>query len=281
MLILILLYNANFHQVCLPRWSQYSNRTVFTVLFAALFFFILLIISKTEIRLSYRLLTGTLLVGGVFYMIQSILYFNSVHYLTASMVNLIFYAYPAIVAILSIWVNKEPLHRNVVLALIASFLGLILVLGSGLSGLNKIGVLSAFGAALVYAIYMLLSNRLIEEVSPIITSTFVSMFASFSLLIAGVATDSISFDFNPTTWLPIMGIVLFSTVLAIYGLFKGLEIIGPTKAAILSMIEPLVTILFGCILFMDKLTSVQWFGAFLVISGAILITKARGQHDAR
>jgi drug/metabolite transporter (DMT)-like permease len=39
--------------------------------------------------------------------------------------------------------------------------------------------------------------------------------------------------------------------------------------------------LFGCILFMDKLTSVQWFGAFLVISGAILITKARGQHDTR
>ena len=61
----------------------------------------------------------------------------------------------------------------------------------GFSGLNKIGVLSAFGAALVYAIYMLLSNRLIEEVSPIITSTFI--YVCFFSLFAGVATDSISF----------------------------------------------------------------------------------------
>jgi drug/metabolite transporter (DMT)-like permease len=245
--------------------------------FAAIFFFILLMVTKTEVRLSYRLLFGTLLVGGVFYMVQSILYFNSVHYLTASMVNLLFYAYPAMVTILAIVVNKEPLHRNVVLALMASLIGLVLVLGSGFSGLHKIGVLSALGAALVYAIYILISNLLVKEVSPIVTSTFVAMFASFSLLIAGLATDSISFDFSTTTWFPIMGIVLFSTVLAIYGLFKGLEIIGPTKAAILSTIEPLVTILFGALLFMDHLSPIQWFCAALVILGAVMVTKARGQ----
>lgn len=91
--------------------------------FAAIFFFILLMVTKTEVRLSYRMLLGMLLVGGVFYMVQSILFFNSVHYLTASMVTLLFYAYPAMVAILSIVVNKEPLHRNVVLALMASLIG--------------------------------------------------------------------------------------------------------------------------------------------------------------
>lgn len=138
-------------------------------------------------------------------------------------------------------------------------------------------MLGAIGAALVYAIYIIISNLLIKEISPIVTSTFVAMFASFSLLITGLATDSISFDFSTTTWFPIMGIVLFSTVLAVYGLFKGLEILGPTKAAILSTIEPLVTILFGALLFMEHLTSVQWFGAALVISGAIMVTKARGQ----
>lgn len=247
--------------------------------FASLFFFIFIIARKIEFKLTYSLLFRMLMIGGFFYMIQSILYFSSVKYLSASMVQLLFYAYPALVAIFSFWLDREPLNKNLIIALLISFVGLALVLGTSFATINKLGAMFALSAALVYAMYILVSNRLVKEVSPMITSTFVTLFAAFSLFIVGLATNSISFEFPLRTWFPIMGIVLFSTVLAIFGLFKGLEIIGSTRAAILSMIEPLVTIIFAWILFNDQLTLIQWLGAILVISGAFLVTRAREKRS--
>ncbi|MGR6836281.1 DMT family transporter [Syntrophomonas erecta] len=243
--------------------------------FASLFFFLFILIRKERMKIDYSVLIKTMLIGGVFYMIQSILYFSSVHYIPASMVALLFYAYPALVALFSFLIEREALSRTLLIAVLISFAGLILVLGASFGTINKLGMVLALGAALVYAIYIIASNRLVKEMSPMVSCAFVCLFASYSLLITGLVTNTMSFFFPARAWLPVMGIVLLSTVLAIFGLFKGLELIGSTRSAILSMIEPPVTVLFSCLLFQDKLSLLQWMGAVLVIFGSIMVTKAR------
>jgi drug/metabolite transporter (DMT)-like permease len=114
-------------------------------------------------------------------------------------------------------------------------------------------------------------------------SAFVTLSASVMYLIIGLSTNTLVFTFDKSAWLPILGIVLFSTVLSLVTLFGGIKLLGPARAAILSMVEPLVTIVISCLLFHDKLGPWQWFGGAMVLTGALLvvISKQNGQQSPK
>lgn len=60
-------------------------------------------------------------------------------------------------------------------------------------------------------------------------------------------------------------------LLAAFG-YTGLEIVGPVKTSMLMNTEPILTIILATIMLGERLSSVQWIGAGLVVVGIILIT---------
>jgi drug/metabolite transporter (DMT)-like permease len=56
--------------------------------------------------------------------------------------------------------------------------------------------------------------------------------------------------------------------------FAGLEIIGPFKTSMLMNLEPVLTVILAAILLGERLSSIQLFGAGLVIVGLILVTRS-------
>ncbi|NLU50402.1 MAG: EamA family transporter [Syntrophomonadaceae bacterium] len=274
--VLVLISAASFG--VMPIFAIYAYQgqaTVTTVLFlrfalATIMFFSYIAVKVKNLAITRSCLWSLILMGGVLYTLQSNLYFFAVKHIPASLVALLFYAYPVFVAVLASVVDKERPTQNTLTAILMALTGLTMVLGTSLAGLNVLGALLALGAAAVYSIYIVLGNRLVKDIPPVITSAFVSLFASFSLLLVGLMSRQLVFDFAGYAWWPILGIVVFSTVIAIFTFFRGLELLGSTRAAILSMIEPLVTIVFSTVLFHDRLTALQWAGGLLVLTGAFL-----------
>jgi drug/metabolite transporter (DMT)-like permease len=81
----------------------------------------------------------------------------------------------------------------------------------------------------------------------------------------------------PTTytgWLAIAGIVLIATVIPVVMFLTGLERIGPTNAAMLSTLEPVVTVLLAAWLFQEQLTPVALLGGLLILIAVILLTRS-------
>jgi hypothetical protein len=62
-----------------------------------------------------------------------------------------------------------------------------------------------------------------------------------------------------------------STVLAIVTFFAGLARVGPPAAAILSTLEPVVTVVLAAAVFGEVLSPVQLAGAALVLGAAVLV----------
>ena len=58
------------------------------------------------------------------------------------------------------------------------------------------------------------------------------------------------------------------TVLAILAFFAGLKRVGPSRAAILSTLEPVVTVLAAWIVLGETLSVVQFAGGALVLASA-------------
>ena len=279
-----LIFLSAFGFGLMPIFALYAYRggvNVSTLLFlrftiAALCFFAYLISSHTCIRVRRREMVGLFVMGTVLYAMQSTLYFSAVRYIPASLAALILYLYPVIVAFLSVVVDKESWSWKMVAPAVLSLIGIAVVLGAPLDRLDGFGVLLAFGAALVYSIYIIMGRRILVQVSPVVTSAFISAFAALSFLIYGGLTHSLVFDLPMPTWLVIAGIVIFSTVLAMATFFAGMNIVGPTRASILSTIEPVITIGFSALLLGEQLSWGQGAGAVLVIAGTVWVIS---QHE--
>jgi drug/metabolite transporter (DMT)-like permease len=106
------------------------------------------------------------------------------------------------------------------------------------------------------------------------------MFSSLAFLLVGTLSNNLSFDFCPSAWWPIIAIAFFSTTVSIVTLFLGMEILGSTRAAIISIIEPFITIIISSLLFHDRLGLLQWLGGFLILVGAYVVVKFRSEPNA-
>ncbi|MBL0387708.1 DMT family transporter [Tumebacillus sp. ITR2] len=238
---------------------------------AAVLFSLYIGVARVKIRLTMRELLALFILGGVLYATMSFTFFTAVQYISPSLAALLLYSYPVFVAVLSARVDKERLNRRVVLSLLLAMAGLVLVLGTSFADVNPLGIVFGVVSALLYSIYIVLSNRVVKSVPSVVTSGSVTMFTALTLLVVSLSTNQFQLHFGVQAWLAIGGIILFPTIIAMVTFFYGLNIIGSTKASILSMIEPLVTILASALLIGDRLTIAQWIGGGAVLLGALLV----------
>lgn len=242
---------------------------------AAVCLFVYLFWRRTVWRLGRREMSALLFLGAVLYTMQSAFYFSAVRYIPASLAALVLYLYPVFVAGLAVWLDKETLSLHTALPAVLSLTGIAVVLGAPLDEVDGFGVLLAFGAAIVYSVYITLGRRVVAAVSPLMTSAVISAFAALSFLVFGMADSSLHFAFSGATWAVIAGVVVFSTILAMATFFAGMERIGATRASILSTVEPVVTIGCSALLLGEKLSWLQGFGALLVLTGAVWVVWQR------
>jgi drug/metabolite transporter (DMT)-like permease len=200
-------------------------------------------------------------------------YISATQYIPVSLAVLIFYTAPFLVAVIARFTENEPITLTRLIAIITAFIGLALALKVySITGLNWRGVAFAFLAAIGYASFVSIGSHTIQAADPQAVNFHclaagTVLFLVF-LLCAGVPTQFVTH----AGWLKLF-VSSLTLGLGYVTLFAGLEIIGPVKTSMLMNMEPVLTIILAAILLGEQLSSVQLFGAGLVILGIILITR--------
>ncbi len=217
---------------------------------------------------------GTLIrligMGAIGYVGQAFAYLTALKYASPGLVALLLYLYPVFVAVLStIWL-RESLSRLKILALGLALAGLALTVGP--EGGRLMGILLAISAAVIYSIYILVGTKVMQQVSAIQSSTviFLSAGVASSLL---MALNGPHLPARGTAWLIMAGIVLIATVLPVVTFLAGLGRIGATNAAMLSTLEPVVTVLLAALLLGEILKPVTLAGGGLILAAVLLILR--------
>lgn len=260
----------------MPLFALYAyegGMTVATLLFirfltAAVVFFAYIIFFKKHVPLDIKDILRFILLGGVCYTLQSTFYFSSVKFVSPALAVLILYTFPIFVSVLSYIFFKETLGGKTILAMLFSFAGLALVTAAGAGSINATGVILALLAAVIYSVYVVLGSHVVKNVPSVVTSAYVTLFAALGVLTSGLPAGNIRFDFKTVALLPLAGITLFSTVFAIFAFFKGLEYLSPTRASILSMLEPVFTVALTALLLKNSINALQLAGGVIVLAGA-------------
>jgi drug/metabolite transporter (DMT)-like permease len=249
------------------------------VLAAALFW--VLLICSGAVRhlqgLSRRDIGLALALGGIGYGAQAGAYFAALDRIDASLLALLVYTYPVLVAVVSIGIGREPARRSTAVSLALASTGLVLVLAGAAAGaLDAVGTALGLTAATVYTGYILISDGVTARVGPLALSTLVCTGAGVSLTLAGLAGG----DLDPGAvtaegYLWLAALALVSTVGAVALFFAGLRRVGPTAASILSTVEPVVTVALAFAVFGESLSAAQLTGGALVLAAVLTVRAPR------
>jgi len=241
---------------------------------AAAVFWVLVLAAGTarELRALDRRDVGIgLALGACGYAIQAGCYFAALERIDASLLSLLLYTFPAIVAGAAVALGRERIDRRLLVALGLSFGGLALVVaGAGAGALDPLGAALGLGAAVVYSTYILVSEGIAGRLRPRLLSALVCTGAAISLTAGSALLGELRpGELTTAGWGWLACLALVSTVGAVSLFFAGLRRAGPTTASILATVEPLVTVVLAFLVFGEALGAVQLAGGALVLAAVV------------
>lgn len=249
-----------------------------TVLFFRFTLATVLVWAILGVRGRLKLLRGrNLLIGialGAFgYAAMSGLYFLGLEFMTAGMVGIILYTYPVFVLVLAAAFLNESIGRRSVAALAVTLSGIVLITGANPAAADPRGVGIMLLGALIYASYITVSRTTLEDVAAPILTAHVLPAAAVTFLVIGLGTDSLAMPSGAVAWGSVLGIAVFATAVPIFTFFAGLSRIGAGPAAILSTVEPVITVVLGAIFLAEPVSAVVVGGGSLVLLGVVLVPR--------
>jgi drug/metabolite transporter (DMT)-like permease len=275
-ILLIAISAASFGTLAIfGRYAYADGMDIFTVLFlrfglSAAFMTVILILRREPFPRG-QILAQLIGMGALGYVGQSFSYLTGIQYASAGLVALLLYLYPIFVAILSIIFLHERLTRVKIAALVIAFIGTMLTVGP--AGGQITGILLALSAALIYSIYIIVGTNVMKHVSAVQSSTviFASAGAVYGLL---TLINGATFPASHAGWTAVLGLIVISTIIPVVTFLAGLERIGPTNAAMLSTLEPMVTVLLAAWLFGETLLPIALLGGGLILVAVVILTRA-------
>jgi drug/metabolite transporter (DMT)-like permease len=208
---------------------------------------------------------------GLTYGAQALFFFVALQSAPASIVELVFFLYPALVAI-GAWrfLAYRPGRRQTV-AIVASFIGITLIVGT-VRWRWSIGLAFALCTPILYAAYLLVAEPMTRGKPAAITGTWITIGAAVEwVLIAGLRGHLTA----PTTgqgWLAVGGLVAVPSLAGIPFLMGALRRIGSSRVAVLGTVEPVVTVVSAVIVLGESLSLLQVIGAAIVLACALLVS---------
>lgn len=219
--------------------------------------------------------------------VLNIAMFAAILLMAVAVALIVFYTYPALVTIAAVRLYGERLDRVRIGALLLSSVGLAMVVLAPLVGSSSVivdpfGVALALLAAACQAAFILIAGRGFRPMPNLHVSTFVIAMAvvlSVPLAILAGQSSGLLVPFQqPETWIWVLAAGITGAAIPTTAFVTGIGLIGPSRAAILMTIEPLVGVTLAALLLGEQPSLVQIVGGLAVLAAAAILQVAPRQQ---
>ena len=274
-----LAYDAGMTPLGFATWRAFFGSALLTV-----FLFLIVRRGHTLVRLRDvpRRALVALAVAAASGIILNLGIFIAFGRITVALALLAFYTYPAIVAVVSIVVERRRPVRLEVVALVFALTGMSLVVlgqlepGAGLV-VDGLGLGLAFLAAVAQTVYMT-AGRNYGAVPTEQAATFLLWVATLAFILIAVLTgsiDALTEPFrNPAAWPELLVDGLLGAGFPSLLFLVAIRFIGSVRTGILAMLEPVTGTLLAALILGETLGPVQLLGGVLVIAAGVILQAA-------
>lgn len=207
---------------------------------------------------------------GLFvYAIESTCFYMGLERGTAAAVALIFYAYPAVLALVETVTGAIRLRARTMLALALSISGsAVVAMGGGKVAITPTGVLLVCGSIVMFATYALLSDRVLPRTDSLTAAAWTAVGASVGVSLFGAVRGQLEMP-SGSAFAALLANGL-ATAAAFTLFFMVLDRIGPTRTGICMALEAVTGILLAAIFLGETVRPVVAIGGAAVLAGAVL-----------
>ncbi len=210
-------------------------------------------------------------VSGIFYATATGCYFYAIEYIGSGLAMVLFFCYPIFVVLLD-WLHGRNIPSKLtMLGLTVVILGTLCLSDPQHWNISLLGLFWGLLCAFSFGVYFYTSQLAIKSIS-VISGTFCICLGNcliFAILV--LLNGNIQMPVTISAIGNIGALAVLSTLLPIYFVFVALRYIDSTKASILSVFEPIVTIILGVIFLNEKITIVQYIGVGVVLVGTLIL----------
>jgi len=238
-------------------------------------------------RLSRRQIAAAIALGTL-YTGNAGTYYAGLETVPAALAGILVYTYPVIVALLSIRFATRLHGRRPWIALVLALLGVALAVGSidVATAPPVLGLALVMISPVIYSVWIILAARLSGERSDrlgheasgtvasdaaVTTAIMISATAAGYLVASFVGGRAVGPGAIPSAaWPGLLAIAFLSSFLAIQTFYAGSRRIGAAQAALVSTVEPVITVVLAWLVLSQGLEPLQFVGGALILVGVVL-----------
>ena len=265
-----------------------STAAFFRPFYALPVIFVLYLLTRAADTRSRKERIATLFAGGLMGL-SFTLWNYSIGYVGAGLATVLGNTQVLFVGLFAWWVFRERPPAATVFAVPLVLGGVVLATGVGRPdayGADPLlGVLFGVANALVYTAFLLVFRRMARGLArpsgPLFDATLGAAVVGFLL---GVATDP-GFDLRPAWpahgWL--LALAIGSQTIAWWAIISVLPRLPALDTSVILLVQPVLTVVWGWLLFAERLSPLQWAGVGSVLAGVgwVMLAGALGRAQAK
>lgn len=251
-----------------------SQRIFYRFLIALIVVFIIIKMQKKSLRINFSAIKKISFGSIAYFSFTSVFLTLSYSMIGVGMSTILHFTYPIIVLLFAIVLDKERPAKLQIIGTFIAFIGLCVVIGPHMHS-NALGILFALLSAVSFTLYV----RMLDKPYCKSIDTLVLMFYVFLASTVFWAIPSIVSSHNSTlpvdfklVAISLFGLAIIGTLVSSSFFNMGVKKIGGRMTSILSVFEPVTSVLIGVVILNEVLSTYFGVGMVLIISGVIMVT---------
>lgn len=184
-----------------------------------------------------------------------------------------YYFAPVFVMLLSPFVLKEPLSIRKMACVTVAVIGLVFIVGDGLSASKTDDLLGLFYGLIAAAFYaaLLLLNKFIKAIEKLELTIFQLGITALLLMPYVFLTCGFGIFHVTSSSIPFILILgIFNTGIGFWLFFSGMENLKGQRIAMLSYVDPFIAILISALILQEHMTMLQMLGGALLLASTFV-----------
>lgn len=279
----VVLFSAKAVLVKLAYTYKVDHLTLllFRMVFALPFYLIIAFLKKPlhSKEIKYKDYLWVVFFGFIGYYLASLFDFMGLQHIKAGLERIILFIYPTMVVVLSWLIFKKSISRIQIIAIIVTYLGVILTFWNEepmKDGSVILGGTLIFLSALTYASYLVGSGWLIPKFG-------VMQFTSYAMI---VSTVCIVLHYSTVKGLQLstypkevyylgIAMAIFSTLIPSFLVSAAIKRLGASTFSLFGSLGPVSTIILAFFFLDERITLLQIIGMLIVIGGVTLVSRQK------
>ncbi|NBO81886.1 MAG: DMT family transporter, partial [Betaproteobacteria bacterium] len=225
--------------------------------------------------------TAALGLTGIFF--YNIFFFGALAQIPAGRTSLFVSLTPAITAILANLIFHEKLGLRRWIGVVVALFGAMIVITRGevAQGMADIGEslgpgeVMMLGAVFSWVAYTLISRKALESLSPIIATTYGTLWGLAFLTIGAVGeTGQLQWaQLNWRVWVSIFYMGALGTFVGFIWYYEGIKTVGPSRTAVFTNLVPAFGVLMSALILGEDVLVSMIVGGLIAVYGVSLVNK--------